>query len=817
MRKIILLTLVVFLFIFGCIKNVSGPSKYGEDYVSKLDKYAIYDPAIIEECKLGECKCFSCKNETSFFGFTKSLVGGSCRFISNCTNDKFYSLMNQSDTAYVDEGPWQFMIGQGYSFSDFGDANPWCGNRLDMAVHWLVGTNDTPYPDADADRAMCMLDKGIIPVYVLYSDSKNVDPTATYSIASTLGKGGKLGNPVGPVIITTEIDFNSSDPEVVDNVTKQIDNINSACDNSRPGTDPENWKINCMVALAPKMGDYEAVKTILEDRGYKDKVDLIAFGVNAHTVNLSATRKSICDADDVWTQALAFAKFSLYNYSKPTVIPYVMFDAKGTDLSGKCTWLEKDFIDGYSSFFPLQLPHLKKAGVIGVAPYDFNSTTYNPTNPLNCQDCALGTSEARLAAWYASCKSYKTLEGKYNTGNIFLRFANESGGYCDFGVDYATILQRQFGDTFNYKVPALTDPEKTYFRCDACVNENLTFPFKVPIQKIITSEQANKTYCESVPAIEFYSSKRNLDPYLVRALIVRESTFEACAIGLIKGECDNGRRGFDYLPDPEGVCTKGNTQLTDPTTRYCGIGMMQTLIPPYTFWPSPYYPGLPGTPASEGEDGEWYEKEGYYVYKDALAAGRSQFSAIPFVKAECSPYFNPFNATHSVCYGTYHFKGNLDTATSIVANNKAELEATDSNKERILSYYIALNYYRGYGTWVDDWINAFALNKKYTPAYCALQEHSEEPQCVEAKSKPFCYGQTDFIYYVNKCWFGTLGKPKKGTDKDYAFGILAMYQDLVNSCAQATCPSWKRLAAACKTPPSSWPPLPGEKCDLIED
>lgn len=824
MRKLVIPALLIVFILGGCIQNMSGPNQYISGY--NITQRAIYDPALIEECKLGQCICFSCENRSSFFGFRKSLVGGNCTFITNCTSDEFQKLANLSDNDYVNMGPWPFMVGQGYSFSDFGDANPWCGNRLDMAVHWLVGNANTTYPSADADRAMCMLGNEIIPVYVLYSGSQNVDYEQAYQIADSLARGGPSGGTVGPFIITTEIDFNSSE-EVINNVTKQIDKINSACNNQRQGSDPKFWKLNCMVALAPRMGDYESVKEILETRGYKDKVDLIAFGINSHYVNLSATNKKICDADDVYAQAVAFARFTLYNYSKPSIIPYIMFDAAGTDASGDCTWLESEVEDGYSTFFFPNLPALKKVGVIGAAAYDFNSSAFAPANPLGCTDCALGASEGRMRAWFASCRSYKQMSG-LNVGNAFIRFPNSSGSYCDSGVsgsDWASLMSGQFGDQFNRKVPELTPPNETFFRCDACVNENATFPFEVSKQTVVTAA-TNYTYCESVPAIEYYSSRRNLDPMLVRALIIQETggTFDNCSAALVSpgGKLDPScyPKGYDYVVDPGEGATCSATKVAG--SRYCAIGLMQTLIPPYTYWPAVYYPGEPGS-GTTGGSGPYYHVEGDYLYQEANELAyppRSGAGDIPLVISECSPYFNPFNATHSVCFGTYHLKRDLDMAKKNVSTYKNQLHITTSNQERVLAYYLALNYYRGYGNYIDDWILNFDTYYKYDDAYCIVQ--STDPICLlketgvdptSGKSVRACYGQKDFIKYVRECWFGVKQEPS--SLGDYASAILGMYQDLTNSCASSTCPSWKKLAQACSNNPSSWPPPEGEKCVKI--
>jgi len=804
MRRVLVFAFIALAIFFfsGCLSKFTGPSDYTAQYTGNWNATPIHDEALIEECKLGECKCFSCKNSTSWFGFVKSLKGGYCHFLDNCTRSKFMDLINQSDSTYPDEGPRQFMIGQGYSFSDFAQANPWCGNRLDMPVQWLVGDNDTPYSLPDSDRAECMLEFDKIPVYVLYSKGQNINASRALQIAQEL-RG------VGPVIITTEIDFNSSDSNVLDNISDQIDKINEGCQNVRIGK-RSDWNISCMVALAPKMGDYKAVEEILDTRKQKDNVDLIAFGINSHLVNLNDTNDANCNPDMVYLKALSFARYSLYNHSLPTVIPYIMFDAAGSDASGKCNWTETNMVKGYARFFPGHALTFQKAGVIGVAPYDFNSSQYGITNPLGCLDCALGANDARMAAWFASCKAYKLIAGK-NGGDNMMVFSNGSG-VCDYNVMGSTFLM-QYDSYLNAVTPNLSDKNASYIRCDACVNENVTFPFDVPKTTVVTAA-TNFTYCENYSMIEFFSGKRNIDPMLIRALIIAETKFDPCLAAPVKsaGGLDPGcyPKAYDYVPDPDKICNSFETKVAG--TRYCAIGMMQTLVPPYEFWPAIYYP------ADKGTGPLYYQISGDYLYYEAnVVAGRS--GNISTAISECSNHFNPFNATHSICLGTYQFSQNLVTATAIVTKNKDALNADTSSKQRALSYYIALHYYRGYSNYVSGWISQFSTQKKYDATYIAA--HSGESDADIMASEPAeCRGQTDFIYYVRECRFKIKNDLKLDskiyTDSkvmygDYASRVLSYYLDLSDKCASAGCPSWKKLATATSsTTPTSWPPPPGE-------
>jgi hypothetical protein len=789
----------------GCLQSGSGQG-YAKQYSTGLQNITLYDPSTMEVCKLGQCVCMACRNTTSWFGFRTSFAGGNCLFIQGCTQDKFNDLINGSVTTR-DKFPRQFMIGQGYSFSDFGDANGWCGNRLDMAVQWLVGTNETNYTLPDSDRAKCWLQNDIMPVYVLYSKSQNINVPITRQIADRLKSAG-------PVVITTEMDYNWSVPGAVDNVSRQVQEIDAACNNERTGDEKE--KIHCFVALGVRLGDYEGVKQVRQKLGVDwKKVDLIAFGINAHTLDLNWTNDQSCNPDAALQQALAFARFSLYNNSKPTIIPYIMFDSSGPDSSGRCNWSEDSLVTGYGDTFKYWLFPFQKAGVIGMAAYAYNISQFGlVSDPLGCRDCSLGTSDQRMAAWFGSCRNYKIEASKYPVGDNMIVFPNESGGTCDYNMNAMGLLQAQYTDQADQITPNLTAKNATLVRCDACVNENKTFPDStVPrdssVLGALANPKTNDTYCRSVPALDFYASKWNIDPMLVRAIAIKESGFDPCAAAKVYPGDHCYDLGYDYVPDlPGGTCHNADNKISG--ARYCAIGLMQSLEPPYTFWPSSLNP--------DGTAGQYYSgAPSDQLFLEAQLAGRS--GLIADAKAQCSPYFNPYNATHSACMGAYKFSLNFVNATAFVQNNEAKFHTSDSNTLRIITYYIALHKYFGDGGNAQSWVKGFDERYQYDQAFCDQSANENEPLCVERSTDPACYGDHDFVNFVRQCVYGKIpedaGKP---LNNDYGSRVLSIYRALVDGCGDASgCPSWRTLAsAACTNAPALGTPQDsakaGDKC-----
>jgi hypothetical protein len=830
--------IIGFMFVFGCLSSVGGED-YALDYMKNLNRTPL-SPEEIEKCNIGSCWCLVCKNGTNIFGPMNNLVGGYCYFEKECDQDRAKNISSTQLTP--DLSIHHFMIGQGPTFSDFSAANPYCSHRLGMAVQWLTATNETPYTLPDASRAMCFLSKDVMPVYVLHSKGENINITQTREIARILGEGGRdvfLGRlssgPVGPVIVTTEIDYNLSNAS---QVAEQVRAINEGCHNDR-----ENNKINCFVAVAPKINDFKALDAVMKEVG--DEVDLVAYGINGNYVHS-------CRGIDIKRQALNFSSYILYNWSKPSIIPYVMFDTQGTDVDKSCEWNERRMLDAYSAFWPEGIISLQKVGVIGIAPYSFNSTTLGAVNPLGCADCGVGKNNQRLGAWYNWCQRYTNITRKapgattsHPSGSTPIIFPNESGGYCGFGSNLDYILREiQYGDAASTKdfmrevTPELKEPTETYFTCDKCIAVNASA--KPPFEFLEWKTDLSAA-CEIYPEIDQWASLRNLDPMLVRAFIFAESQFQPCAAarvcsaeykrqigvtetdskgcfqpGLVDDECYNFP-AYDEMYDPAGTCRFQNApSAARPNWRWCAVGMMQVVQPPYTFWPDAELPeGL-----QSGVDNphvEIYEKSGFEGHR-----------AINFdVARSCTPdgKYNPFNVSHSVCLGTYAMEAAMKDAEDWVMANRGNSPETgylnwgpeDYEKDQVFIAYVAGQMYTGFWystnrscshptcpcypegyqgpkiTNGECWAMGFQEASRVDEEYCDTENWMNYPEC-EGRGKPlqktpeFCYGYDDFVKYVRDCEVPYLHR-----QADPGGNRMSMYYWLINNCENSFCPEGKRL------------------------
>ncbi len=827
----LLLFIALSIIVAGCLQNVQGSGQYTDEYVQEFRPLAISDPAEIENCEMGNCWCMICENGSGWWGFRRSLVGGHCFFEKECTSQVFDEMnAGTYDPSGTSEPGssfrlWHFMIGQGPSFADFGDANGYCNDKLSMAVQWLLGDAETPYDKPDAGRAVCLLDKEVMPVYVLYSNGENIDLDRSEEIGQILATQGDrytdfTTGRVGPVIITTEIDFNYSD---VDRIIAQIEAINRGCRNDRTSDE-----LNCMVAVAPKMGDTASLDAVLDQAN--SSVDLVAFGINGHTVNIQSACGS--PGSEIMTQAREFAGYALYTWDKPSVIPYVMFDSAGTDVDASCEWSEYKMTTAYSRFFPYGVMTLQKKGVIGVAPYSFNSTTVGAVNPLNCNNCGLGATEARLRSWFGGCQAFTAVaqktagggrEAAYQIPGNLLVIPSRQGSSCDYNSDATAMLRNvQFGysilnkDFFNPQQPPLletTDEYQSKIRCDACLTQELANPYPILEQGGLFRE----SYCTDYEEVEYWASRRSIDPMLVRAFMVTESGFDECAVAIVSqsgpGFAEAGEwgfagtyaQGFDYmvdprkeaglaefcdlpdeLPDDEG----GDTQI-----RFNGLGLMQVIVGPTTFWNGTHHPS--------GEDGRHASRQ------------NSRLTPEGFYPAalSCSQEFNPFNSTHNICMGTFIMREALDDARSWVSTHMgAQTEGRVDDSTNVLIGYVAAHMYLG--DWTGNnfaqedvfcrggsyagsnsacWLYGSGLSRNVNQAFCEEQWDEEEEETDQCKGDgepnneyPFCYGYSDLISFIS-CKIG---------DKDTALQKMQTYYRLRDGCEASHCPDWKHLNAA---------------------
>jgi hypothetical protein len=804
-----LLALLCLSFVIsGCLAKLNGGSSaFEHEYRDNLSRVAIYNSSMAEFCRPGSCWCMVCKNGTNIFGPLNNLIGGYCYYDKNCTPAMMASYNNR--TANPDLTVRQFMIGQGPTFGDFGAANTQCSDRLSMSVQWLVGSNVSPYIRPDAVRTMCFLSKDIIPVYILYSNGSNINITRSRDIGTILGTEGddvfmgRLSDgPVGPVVVVTEMDFDRSKAAEVANQVRAID---QGC-----GNDRANNKIFCFIAVAPKINDFEALDTVMRELGADaDKVDLVAYGINGKYLHS-------CEGARARQQALNFSSYALYNWSKPTIIPYVLFDPGTNDTDNSCTWGENDVVSAYGAFFPFGVTTLQKRGVVGIAPYSYNTSGgIGVTNPLNCSDCGVARTASRLRAWYAGCQAYTNVtrpSGNVPSGSTQILFGNESGTSCNSNTNFDFMRGFSFAgrDIMQQQTTQLRDAAPLLFTCDACLLANSSRPISDIFASLRPSTgAAPDRYCTSYPEINQWASARNLDPMLVRAFVLTESDFNPCSAARVcRQGYDDGRcfepgpgkdecydMSYDEMYDPAGNCTfdiAPNSGSAQPDWRYCAVGIMQSLEPPYTFWPASVNP--------DGANGPYFD-----------VFDRSGFRTLDLngVKA-CNPRFNPFVAADSICIGTAKLESALRAARGWINSHRGQLNwgSGDIDKDSLFAAYVAGNMYSGF--WGsksrsadhprcssgvsngDCWAYGFSLSWAVNDTYCASDAGQDDPHCEGGhpkKNPPYeCYGYSDFIQYVQECEVPFL--PRR---VDPGKGKVEAFLWLSNGCPNNFCPDGKKL------------------------
>ncbi len=303
-----------------------------------------------------------------------------------------------------------------------------------------------------------------------------------------------------------------------------------------------------------------------------------------------------------------------------------------------------------------------------------------------------------------------------------------------------------------------------------------------PVQKAADVPAATLTpeHCTVHPELELYAGKRKLDPKLVRAVAIAESNLDACAAARAGSSWGPNcySLGYDYVPDPESRCNNASEspgQAGSPLWRYCGLGLMQTLEPPYTFWPALVPDGKYGPYSSGGQK---------QLFQEAQLRGRMSF--LLDAKA-CSPAFNPFNPEHSACLGTHKLAAAMDGAGKLAESSTQELGNPGLAATKAITAYLALHYYYGDGGYAQGWIAEFGRRRAQTKEFCDRKARKKDPVCVERKisARPECYGMDDFIAFVRECRFrdgpGQSEAPFYG---DYGSKVLSVARGLENTCGK---------------------------------
>jgi hypothetical protein len=852
--------LLAALLTAGCLSSIGSTQNYAGYYTHNLNSIPVANSATAVACKNANCACMVCKTGQSFFSFLglTSLAGGNCFFIgindsnNQCNTTVLAGLATGTSPLGSNAAVNYFRIGQGPSFADFGAADKYCDNSLGMSVQWLIGAPGSPYSLPSASRAVCMLDKGVIPVYILYSNGTDINITQTMNIATLLGTqggsvtGGRLPGPVGPVIVTTEINYNASNASLI---RQQIEAINAGC-NKRSANPPV---VNCLVAVAPALGDYAALNAVMEDAPgqlnatMEQDVDLVAYGIDTDTMNLSGQ----CNNPSApWQAAEAFSKYSLYNLSKPSIIPYVLFDAAGTDAdpnpATQCIWSELTMTSDYAQFFPFYAQAFPGLGIMGVAPYMFNDTVavadnpFDSSNPLGCKDCSIGADPVRMNSWYSGCQNYINLSrtvttavDSYPSYGALLRFPDQASGSCQDDTSNLAALM----DNLNYVGGDFTNPQQpqlqpntttTLFSCDACVSDtNGTQPFNFSLQSPspplrAPSAASLATFCTANPELDYFSGQRSLDPVYVRAVTATESSFSPCAAAVVPS---GSACFYSSMTDPSGACSSQIPQLTNGQ-GFCGLGLMQSLEPPIDYWPDQYQPaGQTGDPA--------YQAIYNAAVSNGLAHGQPLAANLPLAQA-CDPTnFNPFNSTDSACVGTAKLAQDMQIAETKVALyhnyrgvNMLNWPSTAVNNDSVFAAYIAANLY--VGSWNDNWIigptDSYYTSWIVTDRYCI--DNPGPPECKDYEPDTAnCYGITDpvnFIYCKIHQRPETPGYPSPSLGDVGSIKMWYYYTMKNTSACNSQCPDWLPLYNAAvnvyqkagKPLPASATITPGEDPDV---
>jgi len=868
-----LIVIAVFLALPGCLTLIgSSNSQYSDAYTKEM-RYNGTDFNKSEDCVIGTCWCMVCKNNTKIFPGKIDLVGQYCFFDKNCDQTQFNKYANGTYKDFFLRG---FGIGTGLTFTDFANANKYCSERMNIAVQWLVGTDSEPYKIPDAGRAVCMLSKDIMPVYVLYSNySKGgvLNTERPRKIANTLFTAGALytqgklsSGPVGPVVITTEIDFDKKDAAAI---AQQVKAINDGCMNKRNSlTDPKATdEIYCFVAVAPKINDYEALDAVMAQPGMKDQVDLVAFGINGRYVET-------CDPYRIMEQVKNFSKYALYKYQKPTIIPYVMFEPAGTDKLNTCEWNENSVRNAYSAVFQESVTSLTKKGVIAIAPYSFNSTTIRPGNPLNCVDCALAKNDGRMRTWFGQCQGYTNIVRKmpsqdvsHPTPTTMILFSNASAGYCDFnsnpdflrGMTFGQGSDKSFADP---QLPNLAQASDKLISCDACLVRSSTAPpwgsmsgGGAPRALAIQSTGQTIDACTSMPEIDLWAEQRDLDPMLVRAFILTESGFDPCKYAVVMapnapmslcpvpwGCFDSGvatyGAGYDFM-DYAGTCSgampfpipydpaiMGEPPTTQPKWRFLGLGLMGSLEAPYTFWPAKY--------RKENDNGQYWKWLEPLVAMDKPLPGEDKVDGLFFEQVppasqtagsraliserilaaakDCNPdNFNPFNVSDSLCMGTWKMKKALDVGRAKVRyfHSMGWITWSDYDKDAALAAYLAANYY--VGGWGGAGKCGLGDGADCAGYYYFQSTRWNDVICAQNPVEGFCTpdGKADTANCYGITDFPAAvacwhNKPSPMLPADNGLAKIKAYYGLLTGCGKdSTCPEGPKLLAAMNQPPAA--------------
>ena len=798
-----ILLIFISFFLFACTQSMDEYSQvYAEDDFFNPTNIIPnqYDPNNPERlCTPGPCACFVCEKARPFFGIFDSLAASDakCWLETDCNINDYSSALGSSaplGSTVDDKFIKSFMIGA--PSAQFAEANAYCENRLDMSVKWLYGTNEDSYASIEPDRAQCYLEYGVIPVYLLYTQPPKlvdgtIEPRRELDLRDVdrAREIARALNGQGPVIITAEAEFNSSNGNDISIVVDQIEAMKSEC-------------TNCLIALAPQYNDTEGVKLVFDRLSSPDRVDIVAYGINTHSPFSNAD----CTGPAIFREATKFSEHILFTHRKPTLITYMYFKPNVPTPNKGCEWTDYTISDpsnpqnAYTFFFSGgAMAKLVTAGTIGAAIYAYDPAEsdpfYCPAGDDGKNSCAVGRNENSLKSFFSPCQNFKLLNitdpnqpgGSVlrPSGEIPINFPYEKDAYCPAHASNVISFLRgsfQNSDITRPIISELRPQREEKLSCDSCARRDVDRPFPFAIeghQTLETNQNMKNAYCASeedksneqnVPSnlagrgpidyqevgalVDFYSDKRDLDPYMVRALISIESSFDKCELSFfvpIQNNCNplDITYGTNIPSRPVGIedistmedypvdsldRTNCNVYIDQqingeldrsppgtgrPTMKPCAYGLMQSIE---------YSSELRDKILDNPEEYAFLDKrearaaaarpEDREAAEELTAAERNTIQRVLNDDVytediqECygkDGKFNPFDPDDSACWGTFKLRKNLDTAKTIITGKERDLNLVepdengvflptapiDGDKKRIVTYYVAHELYSG--------------------------------------------------------------------------------------------------------------------------
>jgi len=800
--------LLFFLLAFSMILAAGCPQRAPERASEIADTSLKVNPVP----EVGVCSCMVCNHEDSDSWLAKlwriitqresTLLGGSCKF-EDCltakraqiyqdeviagTRTSLPSAVMAESLVKPTPAPNEdflkyFMLGQGPTFSDFDTMDSYCNYSMGFSVRWWQPNNDLLFIPSK-NRAGCYLDSDKLPVYIFKPDRTSLPTSGENSPLDLLGKlAAEMGDPakpVGPVMIVPEPQFTSSAHDIA-NIAQEIDTIKINCPKCLIAVVPdqtvtpdgvnEQFDANGIKIGETEYPDNSALRALSQMPEFAD-VNMI--GLHFFLNDFSPT----CRSDEAAYRLLNYSRQTLAHYGKPSILlyygagNYVEVDPY-TSVKTGCT---ADQVAAFYDYMGVHIPDMAQAGIIGSGVYQFVEGGINPgcdlTNNNYCDYIGVvdkddNQKNPQLSVLANRCQFY--YNGSIDTaGKATTPFSQVPLTFPAKGENTSICSFQSFSST--YANERLSSEPPTYdastqaenwdvIGCNECTGgvpparfrSGWALPYFDPYE------------CSSFDDITRREAEKcDLDPYLVKAVIWRESDFDPSAVS------EN--------PGSSSTCAALYTGGTGcyASTEY------------YVDHTDPYFPDTNPFPGHECACG--------------LMQVIDDYGSFP---QDVCPNYDPFIPASSVCGGTYRLCEFKLDAKNFVDTHPDELGVTGMPEDKpeyrwAVAWALLLSYNAGplsLGDYYTNW-NGGGINA----AGCGLYDSSNPPNGVKNEVDIDACCATDFMHYVNTCPLGSGGNP-------YAAQVIAMYHTIINTCPN-NCN--EHLAYVTENPPGVPDPLGG--------